>query len=270
MLAVVALALAAPVLGLDASFIHVDAALLPPFSTWPHPLGTDDLGRDMLARLSVGAQISLSLGALTGLIAVGFGGLYGIAAATGPRWLDTLLVRLIDILYSLPGLMVVLLLAIFLAPGLQVVLQGLGSPEAGPWAQVLSLILALALFSWPDAARIIRTETKRLMQEAYIEASQSMGMPVAGLIRQHLVPNLLPYLLVSFTLTVPRAILTESTLSFIGLGVEAPLSSWGTLAAEGWQLLRVAPWLLIFPGVCLVLSMLALHGLSMQLDNKVS
>lgn len=238
----------------DPTAINPDIPTLAPFVKTSHWLGTDDLGRDLLSRLAVGARISLLIGLATAVVAVFIGTLYGMIAAYLGGKVDTLMMRVVDIIYSLPGLMIVILFSVFLGRG------------------ILSLVLALSLFSWPDTARMIRGQLLSLQKEEFIEAFHSIGGKPTRLFLNHFLPNLMGLIVLTATITVPRAILTESTLSFIGLGVEPPLSSWGTLASEGWQLVRVAPHMLIFPGMFIFCTMIALNilgdGLREKLDPK--
>ncbi len=253
-LIVLMMALLGPVLAPDPTLINPENALQ--FLSATHWFGTDDLGRDLFSRICVGAQISLLIGLATAVVAVIIGTLYGTIAAYFEGTIDTLMMRLIDLIYSLPGLMIVILFSVFLGRNL--------------W----SLVLALALFSWPDTARIIRGQVLSLKREEFVEAFHSMGGHAARLVQKHLLPNLTGLIILTATITVPRAILTESTLSFIGLGVEPPLSSWGTLASEGWQLVRIAPHLLVIPGLMIFVTMVSLNllgdGLREKLDPKAS
>lgn len=242
---VLLLALLGPIFGPDPNAINPD---IPTALPWPyaghvagHWFGTDDLGRDLLSRTAVGARISLLIGFATALVAVVIGTLYGTIAALFEGKTDTLLMRVIDIIYSLPALMIVILFSVFLGRG------------------VTSLVLALSLFSWPDTARIIRGQILSIKREEFVEAFHSVGGRLPQLIWRHFIPNTMGLIILTATITVPRAILTESTLSFIGLGVEPPLSSWGTLAGEGWQLVRVAPHMLFFPAVMIFSTMIALN-----------
>ncbi|MDX2084480.1 MAG: ABC transporter permease [Candidatus Melainabacteria bacterium] len=264
---VLLVALLAPMVGVDANQIHPQAGLLSP-GYFPFVLGTDDLGRDLLSRLAVGARISLTIGLLTALVSTGLGAAYGLLAALAKGWLDALLMRTIDVLYGLPGLMVVILLGVFMEP----VFLNLGT--VWPWLQaagvgrMISLVMALALFSWPDTARMVRAQVLALTQEEFVEAFHSLGGSGWRLVWFHLLPNLSGLLILSATITVPRAILTESTLSFIGLGVDPPMSSWGTLASDGWQLVRMAPHLLLLPAAFILLTMLALQLLGDRLQQR--
>lgn len=252
---VLLLAILAPLLGPDPNAISPELPSALPL-TAGHPFGTDDLGRDLLSRVAIGAQISLLIGIATAIVAVVIGTLYGTLAAIFEGTPDTLMMRLIDIIYSLPALMIVILFSVFLGRGIP------------------SLVLALALFSWPDTARIIRGQILSLKREEFVEAFHSLGGSLPRLIWKHFIPNTMGLIILTATITVPRAILTESTLSFIGLGVEPPLSSWGTLAGEGWQLVRVAPHLLFFPAVMIFVTMTALNllgdGLREIFDPKKS
>lgn len=252
------LALLGPVLGPDPNAINPQFPTAPP---WPfagdvagHWFGTDDLGRDLLSRVSVGARISLLIGFATAVVAVLIGTLYGTLSALSEGKTDTVMMRLIDIIYSLPSLMIVILFSVFMGRGIP------------------SLVLALSLFSWPDTARIIRGQILSLKREEFVEAFYSIGGRLDRLILKHFIPNTAGLIILTATITVPRAILTESTLSFIGLGVEPPLSSWGTLAGEGWQLVRVAPHMLFFPAIMIFSTMIALNllgdGLRELFDPK--
>jgi ABC-type dipeptide/oligopeptide/nickel transport system permease subunit len=266
-------ALIVPFLGQDATFIHVDNPLLAPFSSGVFPLGTDDLGRDLLARLAVGATISLLVGGVVGGLSALTGLSIGLLGGLNEgKWVDTALNRFIDLVYSLPSLVIVVLIAVFLEPFILKLLPAtLAMTDwIRPVVKVAGLVLALAFFSWPDTAKIIRAETLRLVREPFVEAYHSLGGNTWRLIVRHLLPNLAPYLLLSLTLSVPRAILTESTLSFIGLGIEAPLSSWGTLAAEGWYLLKTAPHILVLATIGILFSMLCFHQITQQIERQFS
>ena len=242
------MAIVGPWLGPDPNAINPDLPTAAP--SLAHWFGTDDLGRDLFSRVAVGAQISLLIGLATAVVAVVIGTAYGTIAALFEGKIDTLMMRVIDVIYSLPSLMIVILFSVFLGRG------------------VPSLVMALALFSWPDTARIIRGQILSLKREEFVEAYQSLGGGVLRMIWRHFIPNLMGLIILTATITVPRAILTESTLSFVGLGVEPPLSSWGTLASEGWQLVRVAPHMMLFPALMIVSTMIALNLLGDALREK--
>ncbi|MGE0201627.1 MAG: ABC transporter permease [Candidatus Melainabacteria bacterium] len=253
-LLVALLAIAGPALGQDPTLIHPDLPTLKPGAVSGFWFGTDDLGRDLFSRLAVGARISLLIGLATALVSLIIGTLYATIAAHYEGKTDQVMMRFVDILYGLPGLMVVILFSVFFG------------------RSVVSLVLALSLFCWPDTARILRGQLLQLKRENFIEAYHSIGGGPVRLAVRHLWPNILGLMILTTTITVPRAILTESTLSFIGLGVEPPLSSWGTLASEGWQLVRVAPHMMLFPALLIFITMLALNllgdGLREYLDPK--
>jgi ABC-type dipeptide/oligopeptide/nickel transport system permease subunit len=247
-------ALLAPLMLPSPSTIHAEAPLVMPWHS-TYWLGTDDLGRDLLSRLTEGARLSLGVGLLSALTSVGVGTGWGLACAFGPKWLDSVLVRAMDILYSLPSLVIALLFSLFLKLWL---LQWL--PITG-LAGLLGIVAAIAFFCWPDTARVVRAQAMRLREEPYLEAYQTLGGAFFRKLWDYLIPALTPTLWTSLLIAVPRAILTESTLSFIGLGIEPPLSSWGNLASDGFYLVRVAPHLLILPSLCIVLTLLALQAL---------
>lgn len=239
------MAILTPLSGIDPDQLNPDWPTAPP---WPlkgsvpgYWLGTDDLGRDLLSRIAMGARISLLVGVCTAVVSVAFGTLYGALAAFFEGKTDTVMMRLIDVIYALPTLMIVILFSVFMGRG------------------VPGLVLALALFSWPDTARIIRGQILGIKREEFVEAFHSLGGHAIRLIGRHFIPNTAGLIVLTTTMTVPRTILTESTLSFIGLGVEPPLSSWGTLASEGWQLVRVAPHMLLFPAIMIFCTMIALN-----------
>jgi oligopeptide transport system permease protein len=259
----------APYWGLNSTTIHAQHVAVPPLSL-PFLFGTDDLGRDLFSRCAIGAQISLSIGLLTAAFSMLVGGAVGISAALLGGWVDSFLLRAIDVLYSLPGLMLVILLAVFVEPFLAALSPWLPILSTPSLTHVISVVLALSLFSWPDTARMVRAQTLTLKQEPFIEAFTCLGGGFSRLVLKQLLPNLWPILLLSGLLALPRAILTESTLSFIGLGVQPPLSSWGTLAADGWALVRLAPHLLLVPSVLLVGTMVAFNLLGEALKKRLS
>ncbi len=252
--------------------LHSTLPTLAPFTQWPFVLGTDDLGRDLLSRLWIGGQLSLGLGGTAGTLAVLIGGTYGLVAALAPQKINDALMKGVDILYSLPNLMLVILGTVFLEPWLQgVLLKVVGQPVAAMlWAKSLGLILALALFGWTDTARLIRTQVQQLQQEPFSEAYWSLGGGLWRYVQHHVLPNVWPHLLLCWALTVPRAVIAESTLSFVGLGLDAPLSSWGTLASEGWVLLGVAPHVLLSAACCILASLLGFHALTERLKNRTT
>lgn len=249
LLLVLGLTVAGQLIGMDPNAIDPNAPLLLPSQA--HLFGTDELGRDLLSRLAIGAMVSLLIGITTALVAVCIGTAYGtIAAMLEGRIGEQVMMRLIDILYSLPGLMVVILFTLFLGRNLA------------------SLVLALALFSWPDTARIIRGQVLSLRREEFVEAFHSLGGRKLRLVFRHFLPNLAALVILTATITIPRAILTESTLSFVGLGVAPPFSSWGTMINDGWQMIRIAPHLMLLPGGLLFVTMVALNLVGDSLKER--
>jgi ABC-type dipeptide/oligopeptide/nickel transport system permease subunit len=250
LLIILLLTILGPLLGGNPNFINPDQPTVLPSLT--HLFGTDELGRDLLSRLAIGAQVSLLIGLSTAVVASLIGTAYGtIAAYFENTRLDELMMGIIDVIYSLPGLMIVILFTIFLGRNVQ------------------SLILALALFSWPDTARIIRGQVLSLKREEFVESYYSLGGGALPLVFSHFIPNMTALIILTTTITVPRAILTESTLSFVGLGVAPPFSSWGTMISDGWQMIRIAPHLVLLPGLFLFMTMAALNLLGESLKEML-
>lgn len=219
-----------------------------------HWFGTDNLGRDMFARTWEGAKISLFIGLTAAFIDLIIGVIWGsVSGYIGGR-VDEILMRIADILSALPYLLVVILLMVVLPQGL--------------W----TLIIAMTITGWINMARIVRGEVMRLKTEEYVLAAKSLGASTVRIIAKHLIPNMLGPILVTLTLTVPTAIFTEAFLSFLGLGVPAPLASWGTMTSDGLQALRYYPYQLFFPAFFISLTMLAFNvvgdGLRDALDPK--
>ena len=218
----------------------------PSFEHW---MGTDRLGRDLLSRLLYGARVSMAVGLLTALVAVLFGTFYGAVSGYIGGRTDNILMRLVDVVYALPDLLLIILIMILVGKGL------------------LGIFLALALVSWVTVARIIRGEVMKLKEMSYIEAARAIGVPHHRIILFHILPNTLGVLIVTLTFRIPAAILAESTLSFIGLGITPPFASWGTLANDGWTAMKFYPHLILFPGLILFLTILAFNQLGDSLRD---
>lgn len=237
----------------------LDRALLPPSRT--SLLGTDRLGRDLLVRCLAGGGISLGIGIAAAAIAVSIGTSYGIAAGYAGGRIDAVMMRLVDVLYGLPAILLVVLLAVA-ADGL---IERAGD-DAGPGVRqtvnIVTLLVAIGGVSWLTMARVIRGQVLSLKRQPFMEAACALGVPLGRRFARHLLPNLLGPIIVYATLTVPAAILSESFLSFLGIGVREPLPSWGNLAADGLSELntvRVRWWLLLWPCLFIGLTLLALN-----------
>lgn len=216
------------------------ARLQPPSPA--HPLGTDMLGRDVLARVVHGARVSLAVGWLSVAAAVVLGALIGLAAGLGPRWLDRLLMSLTDIFLAFPRVMLVLLLVGVSRPSLALVM------------------LVLGLTGWMDVARLVRAETLSLRERDFVLAARGLGLRESAVAWHHLLPNLLPTVLVAATLRIGGAILIESFLSYLGLGAQEPTVTWGAMIAQGRPYLLEAWWLSAMPGLAIAVTVLG-HNL---------
>ena len=224
-------------------------------------LGTDRLGRDLLVRCLAGGGISLGIGLAAAGIAVAIGTVYGTAAGYSGGRADAVLMRIVDILYGLPAILLVVLLAVA-ADGL---VERQGS-DLGPGARqtinIVTLLVAIGGVSWLTMARVIRGQVLSLKEQPFMEAARALGVPLPRQFLRHLLPNLAGPIIVYATLTVPAAILSESFLSFLGIGVREPLPSWGNLAADGLSELntvRVRWWLLFWPCLFIGITLLALN-----------
>lgn len=220
--------------------------------TYAHPLGTDILGRDVLTRTFYGSRISLAVGLLATLISVFVGMVYGAVAGFFGGKLDDAMMRFVDILYSLPTIMlIIVLMALF-------------------ERTFLLLLVALAMVGWLDIARIVRGQVLSLKHEQYVEAAQTMGVSTVGILVRHIIPNALGPVIGYAMLTIPSMILAEAFLSFLGLGVQPPTPSWGVLAAEGAQVMAVHPVMLFGPATLMTVTLVSLNffaeGLREALD----
>ncbi|MGO4448153.1 ABC transporter permease [Phyllobacterium sp. TAF24] len=216
--------------------------------------GTDANGRDMLARVMLGGQISLAVGFLASLVSLAVGVTYGaISGYLGGR-VDNVMMRLIEILYSLPFVFLVVVLVVFFG------------------RSFILIFLVIGAVEWLDMARIVRGQTLALKRREFIGAAQALGLTDWQIIRRHIIPNTIGPVIVFVTVVVPKVILLESFLSFLGLGVQAPLTSWGALISEGANKMQSAPWLLIFPAIFFVITLFSLNfigdGLRDALDPK--
>jgi oligopeptide transport system permease protein len=203
--------------------------------------GTDDLGRDVFTRVAYGARISLFVGLTAALIDVLIGIAYGGVAGYSGGSVDLLLMRLADILYAIPYLLVVILLTVVMGSGLA------------------TIVAAMTITGWIGMARMVRGEVVRLKSRPYVQAAIALGASPSRILFRHIIPNALGPIIVMMTFTVPTAIFTEAFLSFLGLGVQAPVASWGTMAAESLAAMRYYPWRLLFPAFFISVTMLAFY-----------
>jgi oligopeptide transport system permease protein len=216
-----------------------------------HLMGTDELGRDLFSRLIYGTRLSLSIGVLTAITAMLIGSLYGAISGFVGGWLDNGLMRGVDVVFALPDLLLIILIKMMIVQDL------------------LGIFLALSLVSWVTVARIIRGEVLRLRESTYVEAAQALGMSNARVLLRHILPNTMGPLIVTLTFRIPAAILAESTLSFVGIGIHPPMASWGSLAQEGWAAMKFYPHLVIFPSLAIFLTILAFNFLGDSLRDSL-
>jgi oligopeptide transport system permease protein len=219
-----------------------------------HPFGTDALGRDLLVRLLMGLRVSLAIGLVATLVSLLIGVAWGaIAGFVGGR-VDETMMRIVDVLYSLPFIFFVILLMVTFGSNFILIFVAIGAVE------------------WLTMSRIVRGQTLSLKHKEFVEAARAAGLGSGGIIARHIVPNLLGPVVVYVTLTIPAVILAESFLSFLGLGVQPPMASLGTLIATGAQDMELAPWLLVFPSVTMVAALMSFNfigdGLRDAIDPK--
>ena len=224
----------------------------PPSAT--HWFGTDENGRDLFTRTLHGGQVSLMVGIVATLVSLVIGVIWGAVAGFFGGRIDAVMMRTVDILYSLPYMFFVILLVVFFG------------------RNILLIFIALGAVQWLDMARIVRGQTLSLKRKEFIEAAHASGVSNANIIRRHIIPNTLGPVVIYITLTVPSVILTESFISFLGLGVQEPQTSWGVLIAEGARVMETAPWSLIYPAIFLGVTLFCFNfigdGLRDALDPK--
>lgn len=244
---------------------------------WPtlqHPLGTDTLGRDMLVRILYGARISLSIGIVACIINLTIGVLYGGISGYFGGKIDTFMMRIIDILYSIPLMLYVILLMVLLKDRInswfELPVLSLFK-AAGPG--LISIYIAIGITYWMTMARIVRGQILSLKEQEYITAARTLGAGNFRILLRHLIPNCIAPIIVTTMLLIPEAIFTESFLSFVGLGVDAPMASWGSLTADGLSGIRSYFYLLLFPSIAISVTILAFNllgdGLRDAMDPRM-
>lgn len=255
----------------------------PQRNRWRFLMGSDSLGRSLWMRCLAGGGVSLCIGFAAAMLSVLIGTVYGAVAGYAGGKIDGVMMRIVDVLYGLPYILLVVLLAVAVDAGVENIVEarvkagGTGSISAGTrhLIDVGVLLVAIGGVSWLTMARVVRGQVLSLKAQPFMEAARAMGVGWFGQFRRHLLPNLVGPVIVYATLTVPQAVLQESFLSFLGIGVKPPLPSWGNLAAEGLPELnpvRSNWWLLVFPCALLAMTLLALNvlgeGLREALDPK--
>lgn len=208
-----------------------------------HLLGTDEGGRDVLTRLLYGARVSLLIGVVPALLSLVLGSALGVLAGYRGGLTDAIIMRLADVTLAFPSMLLAMVIMYSLGGG------------------IVDVFLTLTLVNWANVARVVRAQTLQLKSSEYVEAAQVIGVSRATIMRRHILPNCLSTMLVLFTLNVPASILTESSLSFLGLGVQPPNASWGLMINVGRQYLYTAPWLCFAPGAAIMLIVLAFNFL---------
>ena len=219
-----------------------------------HPMGTDALGRDLMARLLMGLRVSLAIGLVATVVSLVIGVTWGATAGFIGGRLDEVMMRFVDVLYSLPFIFFVILLMVTFGSNFILIFVAIGAVE------------------WLTMSRIVRGQTLTLKHKEFVEAARAAGLTQHGIILRHIIPNLLGPVVVYVTLTIPAVILAESFLSFLGLGVQPPMASLGTLIANGALEMELAPWLLVFPSVVMVVTLMCFNfigdGLRDAIDPK--
>lgn len=228
---------------------YMDRVLQEP--TVQHWLGTDSLGRDMLSRLIHGARMSMAVGIVTALISLFIGAAYGAIAGWKGGRVDSVMMRIVDMLYSIPTLVLLILVKVIFDS-----MPLFTNPEL---KALTGMLLALSVVGWVTLARMVRGQVLQVKQLTYIESARALGASGRSIVWRHVFPNILGPIIVVLTFQIPSNILYESFLSFLGLGLQPPYSSWGVLANEGWRSLRSYPHLIISPGVALFSAMLAFN-----------
>ncbi len=235
------LSLAAPLIPIDPNATDVSNMSQPP--SWTHLFGTDEVGRDYFIRVVYGGRVSLFVGVLAMITATCIGTLIGLTAGYFGGWIDSLLMRIVDVLSSIPWLVLVIVLSVFLRPGLT------------------TIIIVIGGFSWMSIARLIRGETLAAKEREYVAYGKFIGRSAISIIFKHIFPAVLPTLIVAASASISSAIMTESALSFLGLGIQQPMASWGSLLQNAQNSLQRAPYMAILPGLFVIFTIYSFNNI---------
>jgi len=248
--AISVLCLAAPLIA-PFAFDQIDLGSIRQAPSAAHWLGTDDLGRDLLTRILYGGRVSILIGLLAAVIGTGFGSLVGAVAGYYGGRIDNLLMRMTDVVYSIPTLPLLIVLASYTQAGAS------------------SMAIAIGVLSWMATARVVRGEVLKIRAMEYVEAARSLGATNGRIILRHVLPNAIGPIVVGATLAVGNAIILESSLSFLGLGVQPPTPTWGNMLMDAQATMSTQPWLSIFPGVAILVIVLAVNFLGDGLQDAL-
>jgi len=255
-LALVTLACVVGPMLLPNAYDSVDWNLMsaPPTRAGWHLFGTDELGRDLLVRTLIGGRVSLLVGLLATLVSVTIGVVWGAVAGFAGGRVDSVMMRIVDMAYAVPYLLIAILVVTVFG------------------RDILLVVAAIAAFSWLDMARVVRGQTLSIKSREFVEAARAIGVPTWRIIFQHVVPNLMGVVVIYTSIVVPGVILSESVLSFLGLGVQEPMTSWGVLIHDGAAVMGATPWMILFPAAALSITLYCANfigdGLRDALDPK--